>query len=33
MAGGEEGFTEMARDDFFRVANAGEVDAGIPSAQ
>jgi hypothetical protein len=33
MAGGEEGFAEVAGDDFFTVANGGEVDAGIPAAQ
>jgi hypothetical protein len=30
MAGGEEGFAEVAGDDFFFVADRGEVDAGIP---
>jgi hypothetical protein len=33
MAGGEEGFAEVAGDDFFTVANGGEVDAGVPAAQ
>jgi hypothetical protein len=30
VAGGEEGFAEVAGDDFFRVADGGQVDAGIP---
>ena len=31
MAGGEQGFAEVASDDFFRLADGGEVDAGIPA--
>jgi len=30
MAGGEEGFAEVAGDDFFGVADRGEVDMGVP---
>src|SRR5580704_4951749 len=33
MAGGEEGFAEVAGDDFFPVAHGGEADAGVPAAQ
>jgi len=33
MAGGEEGFAEVAGDDFFRVADRGQVDAGIPAEE
>jgi len=31
VAGGEEGFAEVAGDDFFWIADGGEVDAGIPA--
>jgi hypothetical protein len=30
VAGGEEGFAEVAGHDFFRIADGGEVDAGVP---
>src|SRR5579864_592548 len=30
MLGGEEGFAEVAGDDFFGVADGGEIDAGVP---
>ena len=30
VAGGEEGFAEVAGDDFFWIADGGEVDAGVP---
>ena len=33
VAGGEEGFAEVAEDDLFRVADGGEVDAGIPAQE
>jgi hypothetical protein len=33
MAGGEEGFAEVAGDDFFYVADSGEVDAGVPAEE
>lgn len=31
VAGGEKGFAEVAGDDFFRIADGGEVDTGIPA--
>jgi hypothetical protein len=31
VAGGEKGFAEVAGDDFFRIPDGGEVDAGIPA--
>ena len=31
VAGSEEGFAEMAGDNFFFVANRGEIDAGVPA--
>ncbi|SRR6266849_4139702 len=31
MAGGEQGFAEVTGDNFFRLADGGEVDAGIPA--
>lgn len=31
VAGGEEGFAEVAGDDFFFGADGGEIDAGIPA--
>jgi hypothetical protein len=30
VVGGEEGFAEVAGHDFFRIADGGEVDAGVP---
>ena len=30
VASGEEAFTEVARDDFIRIADGGEIHAGIP---
>jgi hypothetical protein len=33
VAGGEEGFAEVAGDDFFRIADGGEVDAGVPAEE
>ena len=33
VAGGEEGFAEVAGYDFFRLADGGEVDAGIPAQE
>ena len=30
MAGGEEGFAEVAGDYFFWIPDGGEVDAGVP---
>jgi hypothetical protein len=30
VAGEKEGFAEVALDDVFRVADGGEVDAGVP---
>jgi hypothetical protein len=33
VAGGEEGFAEVAGDDFFRIADGGEVDAGVPTEE
>jgi hypothetical protein len=29
--GGEQGFAEVAGYDFFRVADGGQVDAGVPA--
>jgi len=29
MAGGEEGFAEVAGDDFLGVTDGGEIDAGV----
>jgi len=31
MACGEEGFSEVAGDDFFRGADGGEIDARVPA--
>jgi len=31
MAGGEKGFAEMAGDNFFRIADGGEIDARVPA--
>ena len=33
VAGGEQGFSEVAGDDFLRPADGGEVDAGVPAEQ
>jgi hypothetical protein len=33
MAGGEEGFAEVAGDDFFGIADGGEVNAGVPAEE
>jgi hypothetical protein len=33
VARSEEGFAKVAGDDFFRIADGGEVDAGIPADQ
>jgi hypothetical protein len=33
VAGGEEGFAEVASDDFFFAADGGEVDAGVPALE
>jgi hypothetical protein len=33
VAGGEEGFAKVASDNLFRVADGGQVDAGIPAKQ
>ena len=33
MTGGEEAFAEVAGDDFFGVADGGEVDAGVPAEE
>jgi hypothetical protein len=33
MLGGEEGFAEVAGDDFFFAADGGEVDAGVPALE
>jgi hypothetical protein len=33
VAGGEEAFAEVAGYDFFGVADAGEVDAGVPAEE
>ena len=33
VAGKEEGFSEVAGNDFFRVADGREVDAGVPSEE
>jgi len=33
VAGGEEGFAEVAGDDFFWIADGGEIDAGVPAEE
>jgi len=33
VASGEEGFAEVAGDDFFWIADGGEVDAGVPAEE
>jgi len=33
VAGEEEGLAEVASDDLFRIADGGEVDAGVPAEQ
>src|SRR5689334_6192791 len=33
VAGGEEGFPEVAGHNFFRVADGGEIDTGVPAEQ
>jgi hypothetical protein len=33
MGGGEEGFAEVAGEDFFCGAKGGEVDAGVPAEE
>jgi hypothetical protein len=33
VAGDEEGFAEVASNDFFFVADGGEVDAGVPAEE
>src|SRR5712692_4229703 len=33
MAGGKQGFAEVAGDDLVRLAHGGEVDAGIPAEE
>jgi hypothetical protein len=33
VAGGEEGFAEVAGDDFFFGADGGEIDASVPAEE
>jgi hypothetical protein len=33
MAGDEEGLSEVAGDDFFRLTDGGEIDAGVPAEE
>jgi hypothetical protein len=33
LPGDESGFSKVAGDYFFRIADSGEIDAGIPSEQ